>query len=340
MTDCLPAGILNGVDFQPIERAPDAFQQSVTAEEIAKVCRRAFGVASTPTSAVELGTGLYNNVYRLALAGRERPVILRVAPEDGRQFRSEQHLMRNEYASLPWLSVISPLMPQVIAADWSHEVIGRDWMVQTHLDGIPAPEQLGTYPRTRWPTFFRQMGSIARFVHDVRGSSFGPVQGPGYATWSGAVLASLEEIAADLDSVGLDSADIRKAAAAAAHDRAVLDEVTEPRLLAGDLWTINVLMDPAAPEPVITGVLDLDRTWFGDPAADWTIRMAAAKAEEREAFWESYGAAERSSEQMWRAQVYEARHLGAIRLERHRLAKPNAVRESYAAMAQVLASLA
>ncbi|MFI9311164.1 phosphotransferase family protein [Streptomyces triculaminicus] len=327
------------MDFQPVERASEAFQQSLTAEEIGKVCRRAFGGAATPVSVVELGTGMYNNVYRVSLAGRDRPVVLRVAPEDRHQFRSERHLMRNEYASQPWLPVIAPLMPQVLAADWSHEVIARDWMIQTHLDGIPAPEHLGTYPRTAWPTFFRQMGAIARSVHDVQGPYFGPVSGPGYGTWSEAVIASLEEIAADLDSVGLDAADVRKVAAVAAHESAVLDEVTEPRLLTGDLWTVNALMDPEAPEPVITGVLDFDRCLFGDPAADWTIRMAMAKGDERSAFWESYGALDRSPAAVWRARVYEARHLGAIRLERHRLAKTDAVRESYGAMAEVLAGL-
>lgn len=327
------------MDFQPVERALEAFQQSLTAEEIGKVCRRAFGDTATPVSAVELGTGMYNNVYRVALSGRAEPVILRVAPPETRQFRSERHLMRNEYASQPWLAVIAPLMPHVLAADWSRQVIARDWMIQTHLDGVPAPEHLETYPRTVWPTFFRQMGAIARSVHDVRGPCFGPVSGPGYGTWSEAVIASLEEIAADLDGAGLDAADVRKVAAVAAHERAVLDEVTEPALLTGDLWTVNALMDPAAPEPVITGVLDFDRTWFGDPAADWTIRMATAKEDERIAFWESYGALDRSPAAVWRARVYEARHLGAIRLERHRLGK-DSVGESYRAMAEVLAGLA
>ncbi len=326
------------MDFQPVERASEAFQQSLTAEEIGKVCRRAFGGTAMPVSAVELGTGMYNNVYRVMVAGQERPVILRVAPEPARQFRSERQLMRNEYASVPYLAVIAPLMPLVIAADWSHEVIGRDWMVQSLLGGVPAPERLGDYPRTVWPAFFRQLGGITRFVHDVRGPRFGPVDGPGYATWSEAVIASLEEIAADLDSVGLDAADVRKVAAVAAHESAVLDEVTEPRLLTGDLWTVNALLDPAAPEPVISGVLDFDRCLFGDPAADWTIRMATAKADERTAFWEPYGALDRSPAAVWRARVYEVRHLGAIRLERHRLGK-DSVGESYGAMAEVLAGL-
>ncbi|WP_179023645.1 hypothetical protein [Streptomyces sp. IMTB 2501] len=86
-------------------------------------------------------------------------------------------------------------------------------------------------------------------------------------------------------------------------------------------------------------MVDFDRIWWGDLAADWTSRMATAKPDERAAFWESYGALDRSPAAVWRACVYEARHLGAIRLERHRLAKTDAIRESYGAMAEVLAGL-
>lgn len=227
------------MDFRPIERDTQAFQQSVTIKEIQEICRRVFGTDAQALSATELGAGMYNNTYRIELEGQERPVILRVAPEPGRQLRSEHQLMRNEYASVPWLAVIASLMPRVIAADWSHEIIGRDYMVQSLLDGVPAPERIGDYPRALWPKFFLQMGTIAKAVHTVRGPHFGPVSGPAYPTWSTAVVASLEEIAADVDSLGLDSADLRKVAAVAGHDGAVLDEITEPRMIAGDFWTVH-----------------------------------------------------------------------------------------------------
>lgn len=328
------------MDFRPITRTPGAFQCSVSAGEIQAMSERVFGSASRVVAAEELGGGMYNSTYRLTVEGQEHRVVLRVAPEPARQFRSEQRLMRNEYASVPWLAPIASLMPKVIAADWSHELVGRDWMIQSHLGGVPAPERLGAYPRTAWPTFFRQLGAITRSVHDVRGPHFGPVNGPAYATWSEAVIASLEEIAADLDGAGLDADDMRKVAAVASHGRAALDEVIEPRLLTGDLWTVNVMMGPAAPEPLITGVLDFDRCLWGDAAADWTIRMATAKRDERTVFWESYGMLDRSPAAAWRARVYEARHLGAIRLERHRLGKADAVREGYDTLAGVLAGLA
>jgi aminoglycoside phosphotransferase (APT) family kinase protein len=310
----------------------------LSAAEIAAVCRRAFG-GVVPVRAVELGYAGYNSVYRVELAGRDEPVVLRVAPQESAQFGSEWRLMRNEYAAVPWLAVVAELMPRVLAVDWSHDIVDRDWMIQTCLPGVPAPEHLGRYPRSGRTTFFRQLGAITRAVHDVRGPYFGRVDGPPYASWSEVVIASFTQIADDLEQAGLDCADVRKAAELAAQGRAMLDDVREPRLLTGDLWTVNCLLDAEAPEPLISGVLDFDRTGFGDPAADWTIRMAQAKDDEREAFWESYGALDRSPAATWRAAIYEARHLAAIRLERHRLSKPHAVRESYNAMAKTLAEL-
>ncbi|MGW0994873.1 hypothetical protein ACWD5V_16505 [Streptomyces sp. NPDC002523] len=66
-------------------------------------------------------------------------------------------------------------------------------MIQTLLDGVPAAERLGAYPRTTWPAFFRQLGEVARTIHAVRGRHFGPVAGPGYTTRSEALTASFSD---------------------------------------------------------------------------------------------------------------------------------------------------
>ncbi|MFD8967137.1 hypothetical protein ACFV0C_19450 [Streptomyces sp. NPDC059568] len=89
-----------------------------------------------------------------------------------------------------------------------------------------------------------------------------------------------------------------------------------------------------------TGTYDFDRTWWGDPAADWTIRMVRAKSDERQTFWDTYGLLDQSEAAAWRSKIYEARHLGAIRLERHRLGNSEGVRNSYEPMAQILAAVA
>ncbi|MGH3925122.1 MAG: phosphotransferase family protein, partial [Pseudonocardiaceae bacterium] len=285
------------------------------------------------------GNGMYNNTYRVDI-GENRPVILRVAPEPARQYRIERGLMRNEHASVPFLAPIAPMIPRTLAADFTREIIGRDYLFQTMLDGVPAPEGIGQYPRPQWASFFRQMGQISCSVHAVRGERFGPVTGPWFDTWSEAVIAFFADLAADLDDAGLDSADVREVATAADKQHAVLNEVTEPRLLHGDLWTVNVMMEPGAAEPTINGVFDNDRTSWGDPESDWSIFMAAKKpGTERDAFWESYGPRPSTAGAVRRSLFYLAKHTGAIRLERHRLGNADAVPETYEQMRGVLDQL-
>lgn len=111
------------MDFRSLDRGPNAFQKPVSAEEIQAICRRAWGPGIEVASAIELGGGLYNNTHRITLRGEQQPVVLRVAPADNQQFRSEWHLMRREYASAPYLTGLWGLLPRVLYADRSHEVL-------------------------------------------------------------------------------------------------------------------------------------------------------------------------------------------------------------------------
>jgi aminoglycoside phosphotransferase (APT) family kinase protein len=327
------------VEFRPIERPPGASQQSVAAEQVQAMCRRAFGPGVRPTSATELGLGTYNSTYRVDLEGR-RPVILRVAPEPGRQFRIEHALMRNEHQTVPYLAGLGELVPRTLAVDFTHQVIGRDYLFQTLLDGVNAMEGLRRYPRASWPAFFGQLGEIARTVHDVAGDRFGTVAGPPHASWSQALVGYFEDAVLDLQDAGLDAEDVRRLAEAAGRHRAVLDEIDRPRLLHGDLWVVNVLIDADAPEPRITGVVDSDRACWGDPLADWTIYLAMmGQGAEHQAFFDSYGPLPAGDHDQLRARVYLARHLVAILLERFRLGDED-LSARYDEIRAVLAELA
>lgn len=326
------------MEFRPIDRPAEAFQQSVTADQVTAMCRRAFGAQARPTAATELGLGAYNSTYRVELDGR-RPVILRVAPEPARQFRIERGLMRNEHATVPYLAGFGELLPRTLAVDFTHQLLGRDYLFQTLLDGMPAPDGLAGYPRPAWAGFYGQLGGIARAVHDVRGERFGPVAGPTYDTWSQALIGYFTDAVADLEDAGLDAEDVRRLADAAARHRAVLDEISEPRLLHGDLWTVNVLLDPAAAAPTITGVVDSDRGWWGDPLADWTVyRAIQRQGAERAAFFASYGLLPATGSEELRARFYLARHLVGVRLERFRLAEAG-LADTYDDLREVLDTL-
>jgi aminoglycoside phosphotransferase (APT) family kinase protein len=345
---------------------PTAFQRPVPPDVLRRITLRAFG--ATPTTVTPLPHGAYNTTYLLTLPsvvelgprppdpdpaaevfggaagggagvgpGVERRVILRVAPEVGRQFRSERFLLRAELAATPFLAGLGELVPRVLAADFTHQLLDRDYLITTVLPGRPGPEALPEYPRGTWAPFFRDLGRITAQVHSVRGPAFGPLAGPAFPTWSAALAAAFTDLAADLALIGNTPA-ARAAAAlatAAEADRAVLDEITEPRLLHGDLWTVNTMIGDG-PEPRVTGVFDHDRAWWGDPLADWPIFMARRKpGSERESFWDTYPVPPttpaRAATAARRATYYRARHQAAIVLEHHRLANAPAAEIAAAA---------
>lgn len=293
----------------------------MTASEIKDLSRAAFGASVRVVSAVELGLGLYNSTYRVDV-GTDRPVILRVAPEPARQTRDERELMRNEHATVPFLAPLASMLPRTLAIDFTHSLIPRDWMFQTLLTGVPGPDVLVRYPTSEQAPFYRQLGTLTRQVHRVHGDRFGSVAGPWFASWSEAMLASMRNIAADLKDAGVEAGDVSDAVAVTVQNREVLDEITEPRLLTGDLWIVNVMIDPDAASPRITGVCDCDRASWGDRESDWPLMMAGRVAgTARDAFWDTYPSLTSTPAALVRAQIYRTRTLAVSRLERHRLGR-------------------
>ena len=321
-----------------IPRDTDSYQRPVELAQVEALCRRTFGDDAALVSIDEIGLGTYNNTYAIDLGAG--PVILRVAPPVALQLRSERHLMRNEHAGAPYLAPIAAYLPRTLGIDFTHELIDRDYLFQTLLPGRPAPEGLDRYERSQWGSFFRDMGSIARAIHDVRGERFGTPAGPTFASWSEAVLASLEDALADHEALGLDASDLRELIGRVVRCASVLDEVTEPRLLHGDLWTVNVMLAEDAEEPRITGVCDSDRLSWGDPMADWPILAARRRpGPERDAFWETYGRLADTAEDEVRWCVYRARHVVGARLERFRLGKLGELPDTYRDLAELLEQL-
>lgn len=328
------------MDYLPVKRKAKDFQQPVSAAQIRDMTRAAFGSKTTAVSAVELGGGFYNNTFKVNI-GHDHPVILRVAPEPARQSRADPELMRNEYASVPYLASLAHLLPTNLAVDFTHRVIGRDYLFQTLLDGVPAATVLDAYPQPVRGAFYSDLGQITRRIHEVRGLRFGPVAGPTHERWSDALFSWFDRAAADLTDSGLDAAVVSELVRVADRNRAVLDEVEVPHLLHGDLWVGNTMLVEDLPEPTISGVFDCDRTWWGDPEADWPIYLALRKPDsERGAFWSSYGSVHLTEQARWRAMVYEAKHATALLLEFQRFGWDEDIARTYDELRILIARLA
>lgn len=326
--------------FTSIERAPGAFQQTVTAEQMEAICKRAFGADVQVEEAEELGSGLYNNIYKVKIQG-QNPLILRVAPHNARVQGDGVLMMRNGYACKPFLAPIAHLLPRTIMVDFTQQVIERDYSFETFMEGERWDEIFTDLTAEENSALWYQLGEITRAIHAVRGQHFGSLSpGSQFDSWSQATLHWLTDIIASLERVELDSSDLQIIRDTARTHCAWLDEIKQPRLLHGDLWLVNILVKRSPEGPRITAILDPDYTSWGDPLADWTIFLMRFNAPpEAASFWQTYGQLASSTLVEFRRFIYQGAFLGAARLEKHRHNNHQGVQRSYHDMQTTITTL-
>jgi hypothetical protein len=107
----------------------------LTLEQITLLCQRGFGSEDNLDLVQELGGGTFNETYLLELAGENR-VILRIAPPPTDDLEwDEVALMRREHSIRPFFASIAPLMPRIMLCDFTHQIIKRDYVFQTYIEG-------------------------------------------------------------------------------------------------------------------------------------------------------------------------------------------------------------
>jgi aminoglycoside phosphotransferase (APT) family kinase protein len=314
---------------------PEPLDPAVDVDLVRTICDARLGSGEVQAASALRG-GRYNSTFRLERVG-DAPLVLRIAPAEGDQRPSEWHLMRNEVASIAPLSAVADLMPRTLISDFSHEIVPRDYVIQSFLPGTPAAQAAVDWARDDTARLWCQLGQILRKVHTRTGEAFGRVIGPTVESWPAAVAATLNLMADGCDALGLPAEDLRDTAAAAASDPD-LAEVDTPHLLHGDLGFGNVMVDADNPDRGITGIFDCDRTSWGDPRADVTFAyVELLHPEQREAFSEGYGDSGENSPQ--RDLFYRVRILGEARLLHARLGRARQLQKTYDLVRELLDQL-
>ena len=279
------------------------------------MCQRAFGSSLQVVSARELGGGTFNTTFLVTLP--ELKVILRIAPPPTAEVAwHEQQLMRREQNIQPFFAAVAHLMPRTLMADFTHQVIDRDYVFQTFIAGERWDEIAESFAGAEATQLWEQFGRIAKSIHSTVGTTFGgPYPMAEFKTWSQTILDRFERAIQAMAAVGLDLTDIETVMTIVRDQTAMLDVFRQPRLLHGDLWLFNILIERNPAGQNIVGILDADRAWWGDPLADWTMFVLAKSASPetqhfQEAFWRGYGQDEELPGTEFRKAVYEAMHIG------------------------------
>ncbi|WP_225850439.1 phosphotransferase family protein [Streptomyces sp. HPF1205] len=220
----------------------------------------------------ELADGWFNTAYRVLLDDG-RPAVVKIAPPAGVDvLRYERGIMATEamvyrrVADLPGGGVPSPAL---IHAD-------REFLVVSLLDGTPWDKAADHLPPATQKALRRELGAVTARLHTItpHDGVFGypaPEAGLSAAGWRTAFAAMVDALLEDAERrqspLGLAPDAVRTWVAEGGY---ALDQVTEPRLVHFDLWPGNVFVtaaDDGGPAR-ITGLIDHERAFWGDPAAE------------------------------------------------------------------------
>ena len=238
-----------------------------TMDTLRAMVARAYGTGQVPTDGRdwvgELGPGWFNLVYRIRLRDGRR-VVLKVAPPAGVDVLTyERGAMATELVALRLIRQHTMVpVPAVDFADDSRELCDADWFCMEYVDADNLGVIAESLTTAQHEAYREALGAANRQLNEIRGAAFGPITGPGDATWRACFTRMVAEVLGDGERRGVDLGPdygaVRETVAASAG---CLDAVVEPRYVEWDLWDSNVMVRDGR----ILSIIDHERAFYGDP---------------------------------------------------------------------------
>lgn len=261
-------------------------------EERAQRILEAVGVAGERLARCRsLDGGTYNAVEELLLDDGSRYVLKVPPPSAAPGMSHERELLASEAEFYRAAATVDVVAPRVVGVCLDESASTGRYLLMTACPGEPWDSSL---------TDGEQAGLRGELGRQV--ARLHRVTGPGYGYPSGALGPLAEDwrtaFTTMYDAV-LDDARRYRAwlprpvdevarTAKAAYD--ALDEVSEPCLVHFDLWQGNILVErpEGGASPVIGGLIDGERMFWGDPLADFVSLALLGDIKQDEAFLAGY----------------------------------------------------
>ncbi|MEU8736682.1 aminoglycoside phosphotransferase family protein [Streptomyces halstedii] len=250
-----------------------------------------------PPTCETLTGGTYNTVIRMTFEDG-RAWVVKIPPLHSSGLRYEQRLLVGELAFYEAAAAVvgGGVVPAVVHAEPDPAAPTGAYMVMTACPGRPWSDLADELTGSERRALRAEFGALVGRLHTVTGTDGfgypGEPLGPLAPTWreaftrmTGAVLDDAESYAARLPRPGTE---IRALLDSAAY---VLDEVVRPVLVHFDLWEGNVLLAGGPGSRSIGGIIDGERMFWGDPAADFVSAALLGDIEEDEDFLAGYASA-------------------------------------------------
>lgn len=246
--------------------------------QIKTLVRGTFGDSAALLSVTELGGGMFSTAYELTLGYRPADVpdtlVLKASVAPGAELLScEKHAIQAEVDVIQRLKTAGVPVPEIVRADFSRRLLDRDFFFMTKLPGVTWFEVNTALPYGDKCRLKEQLGAYTAAIHSVKNDGFGyPCSEKMSDSWRDAFSGMLEALLLDAKKcrLRLPYKELRNAVGA---KLGLLDEITRPCLVDFDLWAGNILLTETRDGYDITGIVDFERAFYGDPYADFVSSM-------------------------------------------------------------------
>lgn len=191
--------------------------------------------------------------------------------------------MAREQAIAKRLNALSPLIPEYLSF---FTLDGREAFLQPLIEGRLWHDVVETLSKEENEELWRQLGVFAKAFHSCGGETFGyPPPFEEFERWSDFITDNVKGMVADCHRLGIHCEEIETYCRLLPQFSAKLDAIKTPKLLHGDLWPRNVLIEGNGASIRLKAVFDAERAFWGDPVSDWVLILFGKP----DSFWQGYG---------------------------------------------------
>ncbi|MGK7396539.1 MAG: phosphotransferase family protein [Candidatus Cyclobacteriaceae bacterium M3_2C_046] len=250
-----------------------------------------------PASFSQVKTGKFNLSYLVEIKDapakyhlKHQIIFLRIAPEPNTGFifyekdmmaqEPEIYQIIKEQTSIP--------VPEIYVYDNSHETIPQSYMIMEYIPGKALSET--NLPQFKTQEVIRQTGAYLKELHQKCQSDQYGYLGPHKcmepkSSWEKAFHEMWNKLIDDIENCGVYKLNDAMIARKALDNHLEKFKLTQPAsLLHMDIWSQNIMVDHSGK---VTGIVDWDRTLWGDPGIEFAV--ADYCGFNTEAFWDGYG---------------------------------------------------
>lgn len=268
-----------------------ATKNTFTDDELMSVIQKYFP-DEIVTEIIPLNGGTFNTVYQINGSGiLNGGVILKTGPQpDVVVPDHEKGILQTEVYAYQILEGQKIPVPKLYGYDFSKTILPCDYFLMERMSGKTWFE----YWPIRDPGLMRALGKYTARMHRVGMNWFGEISDDAtkrFDTWGEAFTSMMENVleAIRAQNLQLPFDDIRYAVVSR---RTMLDTLQKPSLVNFDLWAGNIFVRKQEDGYYLTGMIDFERSFLGDPLASFSSALLLYDNVEKEtAFLEGYNKA-------------------------------------------------